>query len=146
MISSSDEEELLLMLALSCKRKRRRWLMHEINEKRERLGEYHRLCVELQSHEDLFFKYFRMSRVCFEEIHSVLRPSIVKYTTNWRRPTETRERLAICLRLVHSAYFVIQAFKQYTKIICTFFETLICTLFRLYKLVCISICIRDRTL
>ena len=23
--------------------------MHEINEKRERLGEYHRLCVELQS-------------------------------------------------------------------------------------------------
>jgi len=26
--------------------------MHEINEKREHLGEYHRLCVELQSHED----------------------------------------------------------------------------------------------
>jgi len=26
--------------------------MHEINEKRERLDEYHRLCVELQSHED----------------------------------------------------------------------------------------------
>jgi hypothetical protein len=87
--------------------------MHEINEKRERLGEYHRLCVELQSHEDRFFKYFRMSRACFEEI---LRPSIVKYTTNWRRPIETRERLAICLRQVHSAYFIIQAFKEYTKI------------------------------
>jgi hypothetical protein len=26
--------------------------MHEINGKRERLGEYRRLCVELQSHED----------------------------------------------------------------------------------------------
>jgi len=26
--------------------------MHEINEKRERLDEYHRLCVELQSHEN----------------------------------------------------------------------------------------------
>jgi len=26
--------------------------MHEINEKRERLGEYQRLCVELQSHEN----------------------------------------------------------------------------------------------
>ena len=26
--------------------------MREINEKRERLGEYHRLCVELQSHEN----------------------------------------------------------------------------------------------
>jgi hypothetical protein len=28
--------------------------MHEINEKRVRLGEYHRLCVELQSLEDRF--------------------------------------------------------------------------------------------
>jgi hypothetical protein len=26
--------------------------MHEINKKRELLGEYHRLCIELQSHED----------------------------------------------------------------------------------------------
>jgi len=51
-MSSSDEEELLLPLALSCKRKWRRWWIHEINEKRERLGEYHCLCVELQSHED----------------------------------------------------------------------------------------------
>ena len=65
--------------------------MHEINESRERLGEYHRLCVELQSHEDRFFRYFHMSRACFEEIHDLLRPSIVKYTI------ETRERLAICL-------------------------------------------------
>jgi hypothetical protein len=32
-MSSSDEEEILL-LALSCKRKGRRWWMHEINEKR----------------------------------------------------------------------------------------------------------------
>jgi len=59
MMPSSDEEELLL-LALSFKRKGRPWRMPEINEKRERLGEYHRLCVELQSHEDRFFKYFRM--------------------------------------------------------------------------------------
>jgi len=51
MMSGSDKEELLL-LAISCKRTRRRWWMHEINEKRECLGEYHRLCVELQSHED----------------------------------------------------------------------------------------------
>jgi len=60
--------------------------MQEINEKRERLGKYHRLCVELQSHEDRFLKYFRMSRACFEEMHDLLRPRIVKYTTNWRRP------------------------------------------------------------
>ena len=40
-MSSSDEEELLLLLALICKRTSRRWWMHEINEKRERLGVYH---------------------------------------------------------------------------------------------------------
>jgi len=50
-MSSSDDEELLQ--ALCCKRKRGRWWMQEINEKRECLGEYRRLCVELQSHEDL---------------------------------------------------------------------------------------------
>jgi hypothetical protein len=72
--------------------------MHEINEKRERLGEYQRLCLSIQSHEDCFFKYFRVSRTCFEEIHDLLRPSIVKYTTNWRRPFEIRERLAIFMR------------------------------------------------
>jgi len=32
--------------------------MHEISEKRERLGEYHRLCVELQSHKDRLFQIF----------------------------------------------------------------------------------------
>jgi hypothetical protein len=36
-MSISDEEGLLL-LALSCKRKRRRWWMDEINEKKESLG------------------------------------------------------------------------------------------------------------
>jgi hypothetical protein len=45
---SSDEEELLLLLALICNRKRRGWWIHDISEKREALGEYHRLCVELQ--------------------------------------------------------------------------------------------------
>ena len=51
MMSSSDEEEFLL-LEMSCKRKRRWWWMHEINEKREQLGEYHHLCVELRLHDD----------------------------------------------------------------------------------------------
>jgi hypothetical protein len=37
--------------------------MHEINEKREGLGEHHRLCLELQSHEDRFFKHFGMFQI-----------------------------------------------------------------------------------
>lgn len=60
-MSSSDEEQFLL-LALQRNRKKRRCWVHEINRKRETLGEYHRLCRELQSHKDRFFQYFRMSR------------------------------------------------------------------------------------
>ena len=74
-MSGSNEEGLFLPLALSCKRRGRRWWMHKINEKREHLGKCHCLCVELQSHENRFFKYFRMSRVCLEEIHDLLRPA-----------------------------------------------------------------------
>ena len=87
--------------------------MHEINEKRERLGEYHCLCVELQSHEDRFFKYFRMSRACFEEMHDLLRPRIVKYTTNWRRPIETNLNSAARIPYVDSSLPVYRTDTRY---------------------------------
>lgn len=77
---SSDEEILLLLFALS--RKKRQYWVHDINKKRERLGEYHRLCRELESHEDRFCTYFRMSRQCIEEVHDLLKPTIAKSTTN----------------------------------------------------------------
>jgi len=94
---SSVEEGLLLLLAVRKKSRKRKW-GHEINESREYVGEYHRLCRELQSHEDQFFTYFRMSRDCFEELHQLLEPKISKVVTNWRRPICSKERLAICLR------------------------------------------------
>lgn len=96
-MSSSDEEQLLLLLSLQNKKKKRIWV-HEINTTREQFGEYHRLCIELQSHEDRFFRYFRMSRECFEELHNLIKANIEKFTTNWRKPIDTKERLAICLR------------------------------------------------
>ena len=84
----------LLNLLLRKKWRKRKWV-HEINESREYVGEYHRLCRELQSHEDKFFTYFRMSRDCFEELHQLLEPKISKVITNWRRPICSKERLAI---------------------------------------------------
>ncbi|CAH2097861.1 unnamed protein product [Euphydryas editha] len=97
MSSDSDEEELLLLYALSRSQRKRIWVQ-DINKKRKEFGEYHRLCRELLSHEDRFFQYFRMSRECFEELHSLLLPTISKCTTNWRVPISTKERLVICLR------------------------------------------------
>ncbi|XP_062531258.1 uncharacterized protein LOC110386017 isoform X2 [Bombyx mori] len=97
MSNDSDVGELLLLYALSRSQKKRVWV-HDINKKRNDLGEYHRLCRELASHEDRFFTYFRMSQVLFEELHDLLIPKISKCTTNWRTPISTRERLVICLR------------------------------------------------
>lgn len=94
---SSDEEEMLALFVLMKKTKKRKWV-HEINLQREQLGEYHRLCRELESFEDRFFIYFRMSHECFEALYNLLEPTIKKFTTNWRRPIPARERLAICLR------------------------------------------------
>jgi hypothetical protein len=44
----------------------------------------------------IFFTYFRMSRDCFEELHQILEPKILKTITNWRK--KRKERLTICLR------------------------------------------------
>jgi len=76
--SESVEEGLLLLLAVRKKSTKRKWV-HEINESREYLGEYYRLCRELQSHED---KFLPMSRDCFEELHQLLEPKISKVVTN----------------------------------------------------------------
>jgi hypothetical protein len=39
-----------------------------------------------------------MSRECFEELHNLIKPNIEKCPTNWRKPIEAKEKLAICLR------------------------------------------------
>ncbi|KAL4098884.1 hypothetical protein QTP88_023402 [Uroleucon formosanum] len=71
--SSSDEEEILLLYAIAgSQQKRKRIWVHEINKKRENYGEYHRLCRELESHEDRFYLYFRMSQDSFEELYQLI--------------------------------------------------------------------------
>ncbi|CAB3229517.1 unnamed protein product [Arctia plantaginis] len=90
----SEEEELLLASVL--KRKRNIWV-HEINQKRRNLGE-NKLCIELLSHEDRFYIYFRMKPETFEYLHNLLEPHIKKKNTNYRQAISTKERLALCLR------------------------------------------------
>jgi len=97
MTSSSSDGELLILLALKNKKKRRK-CVHEINEKREKFGEFHHLCKELPTYEDRFVNYFCMTQEQFEEIHELVSPRISKLTTNWRKPIGTKEKLAICLR------------------------------------------------
>nr|XP_021199978.2 uncharacterized protein LOC110383508 [Helicoverpa armigera] len=96
-LSESEEEELLLLV--STLRKRRRIWVHEINQKRKKLGE-NKLCKELQQHSDRFFTYFRMSPETFDYLHNQLQPYIQKKNTNFRESISSKERLAICLRFL----------------------------------------------
>ncbi|XP_063635183.1 uncharacterized protein LOC134805923 [Cydia splendana] len=93
----SDIEDTLLLLAAASRKRPRMWV-HPINTKRLEYGEYNRLCRELQSDEEKFFSYFRMSKGSFEELHNILQPFITKQDTNWRLAISSKERLAICLR------------------------------------------------
>lgn len=89
---------------------KRRYWVHEINKERETFGEYHTLLEKLESDGHRFFMYFRMSKVQFEEIHSIIECDIKKKHTRLRKPISTRERLAVCLRYVlsfSSLYLVI---------------------------------------
>lgn len=94
-MSDSDEEEFLLLLALS--RKKRTWV-HDFIKRRKLYGEYNRLCRELESDEDRFFAYFRMTRNSFHFLHGLLCKEIEKQDTNYRQAITSRERLALCLR------------------------------------------------
>lgn len=96
-LSESEEEEILLWTLTLKRRKSRRIWVHEINEKRKKLGE-NLLCKELESHEDRFYTYFRMSPGSFEDLHNLLKPHITKQNTRFREAISSRERLALTLR------------------------------------------------
>lgn len=92
---SESEEELILLWSTTLKR-RSTWV-HDINKKRKKLGE-NRLCKELQSHEDRFYSYFRMTPDSFEELHNLIKPYITKQDTRFRDAISSKERLALTLR------------------------------------------------
>lgn len=107
--SSSDSEEdtenvvafMLLKPNPSC---RSIWV-HEINQRREYLGEYSRLVQELRRHPQRFYMYFRMNEEKFEYIHSLIENDIRTKNTQFRRAICTREKLAVTLRLVYFKHF-----------------------------------------
>ena len=96
-----DEEqffyESLALLLLNSRRKRRYWI-HDTIRKREDLGEFHRLVMELESDDDRFKKYFRLSKLQFNQVLLLMEDDLRKQTTNYRRPVGPRGRLAVALR------------------------------------------------
>lgn len=100
--SSSDEDFFVFSAVLSAeeeekKSKKSCWI-HEINRKREELGEFHHLFDDLKRDKKKFFKYFRMSEEKFYELLNLVKDSITRQNTKFRRAVTVEERLAVCLR------------------------------------------------
>lgn len=100
----------LLLLRRRRRRRNRRFWIHPILERRQQLGEYHRLVQELKLDEDRFFQYFRMSKEVFQILLCKVGPVIAKRSTNYRDSIAPEQRLAICLRYVK---FCAQTGKNY---------------------------------
>lgn len=81
----------------------RTWV-HDINTKREELGEFRRLVQELRNDSKRFHMYFRMTIEQFDYIHELIKSDIYKRNTQLRKAITTEERLAVCLRYVEKNY------------------------------------------
>ena len=94
--SSDDVDCLLLSLALSKHNKRthnRKWYINPRSSHwADMLFDSSLYFIECD-----FQRTFRMSRTSFERLHCLLRPSIERSTTRFRRPIPSNRRLAIFL-------------------------------------------------
>ena len=72
--------------------------MHNISSRRESLDEFHNLLDDLLKDEERFWRYLRMSSDTFKYILELIRTSIMKQNTNFRRSISPEERLMATLR------------------------------------------------
>ncbi|KAK5648349.1 hypothetical protein RI129_003241 [Pyrocoelia pectoralis] len=100
--SSEWEEEVEVVasfLAVEDRKYSNRVWVHNINKKREKLGEFYRLVPELRKDPKRFHMYFRMSMEEFDYLNQFIENDIKKMNTKFRRAITSEERLAVCLRL-----------------------------------------------
>ena len=80
------------------KYKKRFWVRRIYADRREK-GEFSLLVKDLMLHDhEYFFRYFRMSPSCFEELLAMVAPKITKTSTKMREPIRPAERLCVTLR------------------------------------------------
>ena len=84
---------------LNSEKSARRYWVHSINEKRDRLVVYANLVNELRGDEDSrrHIKYLRISPENFDYILEAIRPLITKLDTNMRKAIEPGLKLAVTL-------------------------------------------------
>jgi len=72
------------------------WI-HEVNSRRNALGEYHRLVQELRLDSSRFRQYFWMTQSIFDELLTPTGPLIAKKNPSWKEAIDPGQRLAITL-------------------------------------------------
>ncbi|KAJ8891096.1 hypothetical protein PR048_010606 [Dryococelus australis] len=97
MDQSDVVEETLLLAALIQDEQQPRYVT-AYKRRREEEGEFHTLYQQLRQHEERFYIYFRMTIECFDEILYLIKGDIQKEYTNYRKPIEPAECLAVALR------------------------------------------------
>ena len=104
--SKLQQEELSLIALLSAYtaykrreqvRRKHRWWVHSLLEKRKEQGAYYNLVQELSLDGDKFQQYFRVTREQFTQVLFYVGEDLVKYS-RCREVICPRQRLAICLR------------------------------------------------
>lgn len=94
--SSDDDFDEDVLLILLRKRKRRCWSSNFLM-KRSKYGEFHCLLPDLTDKE--FFRYMRLTKEQFEEVHNLIEKDLGGGNKSYFRPAiSTKEKLAVCLR------------------------------------------------
>jgi len=94
----------LLALLLLIRRKKKytlkktRLWVHSMNRTRSENGEFKKLCVELELYPDRYFNTFRMNKDQFDILYTLLKNSLSKNDTNFRKSIPAKERLVVTLR------------------------------------------------
>lgn len=78
-------------------KKSRIWV-HDMNSSRPENGEYKKLCIELEQYPDRYFNTFRMDKEQFKILYELLKNSLSKLDTNFRKSISAKERLMVTLR------------------------------------------------
>uniref|UniRef100_A0A8C5ET92 Zgc:194221 n=1 Tax=Gouania willdenowi TaxID=441366 RepID=A0A8C5ET92_GOUWI len=78
-------------------RRRRSWI-HQVNQQRNQLGEFHCLLQELRLDDGRFQRYLRLTVAQFDDLLGRIGPRISRQDTNYRRSISASEQMSICLR------------------------------------------------
>ena len=88
----------LLAIKRRKKKKNRRWLVHPIMKQRRQQGAFHTLARDMETFEDKFHEYYRMTREQFAQVLYLIRQEITKQHHSRDDVISPRERLSLTIR------------------------------------------------